>query len=103
VHHETELSEEIKASIRAFTDDLMLGPTGQFLEGQLTPNDKGELVFAVGELKGKVIINFGGPVASVGMSPKQARELARSLRQRANRIERGTVGYDRHRRNKSVM
>jgi hypothetical protein len=54
----------------------------------LTSNDEGELAFGVTAYHGKVILNFGGPVASLGLSPDQARALALSLRQKANEIER---------------
>ena len=50
--------------------------------------DKGEIAFAVIVYHGKVIVNFGKPIASLDMSPDEARQLALSLRQHANQAER---------------
>jgi len=87
MHHESELSDEMKEAIRKAQElsAAALGATGRFPDGKLTPNDEGELAFQVGALKGKVILNFGQPVASLGLSPTQARELAKTLRLWANR------------------
>jgi len=87
MHHERDLSDEMMAA----SLQKKLGATGRFPGGQLTRNDEGEILFAVGHLKGKVIVNFGSPVASLGMTLKEARELALSLRQWANKIERDQV------------
>jgi hypothetical protein len=91
MHHERIPSDEtMMATLKAKLDREQLeklGPTGRFPEGKLTPNDEGEIAFAVGALKGKVVVNFGSPVASLGMSPDQARKLAGSLLEKANAIE----------------
>lgn len=83
MHHERYPSQEMTA---AFLQQP--GPTGRFPEGKLTANDEGEIAFAVGTLKGKVVLNFGTPVASIGMTPSQARLLANDLFRRANQVER---------------
>lgn len=62
------------------------GPTGEFPEGKLTENDEGEIKMQISAYKGKVIVNFGVPVASIGMSAKQARSLATALWNQANRL-----------------
>lgn len=67
---------------------MKLGATGQFPGGKLTPDDEGQIQFAVGELEGKVVINFGKPVVSIGMSPIEARQLAKSLHAHAREIQR---------------
>lgn len=84
MHHERDLSDELMAATIADK----LGPTGRFPGGKLTENDEGELKFAVGQLAGKVVVNFGSPVASLGMSLEEARQLALALRRQANAIER---------------
>jgi hypothetical protein len=60
-----------------------LGRTGAFPEGKLTPHDEGELKFAVHTADGKVILDFGTPVAWLGMSPELALNLAALLIQHA--------------------
>jgi hypothetical protein len=114
MHHESEVSKEMQEAIRDallsredLPDEVLkalqqpgvklsttLGPTGQFPEGKLTENDEGEIIFGVGPLKGKVCINFGSPVASLGLSIDQARNLARVLRKCASQLqrERGKAG-----------
>lgn len=89
MHHEEELSDEMKEVFEKNKQLLMqqLGATGNFPGGKLTSNDEGELAFSVGVYHGNVIINFGKPVASLGMSVEQARGLALLLRKRANEIE----------------
>ncbi len=90
MHHEEELSEEMKAHLEANKAKLIeeLGATGVFPDGKLTSNDEGELKFVVTAYHGKVVINFGIPIASLGFSPEQARAFALLLRKHANAIER---------------
>jgi len=66
-----------------------LGPTGEFPEGKLHPSDEGELRFAVGRKSGNVILDFGKPVAWIGMPPAIARQMAASLIQQAQAVEAG--------------
>jgi hypothetical protein len=101
-HHEPKLSDEINALFQQVDTDplrerqqelakqLGLGPTGQFPDGKLSENDEGELLFAITIYKGTVVINFGKPIASMGLSPEQALVLARALRRRANEIQGGS-------------
>jgi len=95
MHHESETSEEMKQLLQ----ELELGPTGRFPEGKLTGNDEGEIRFGVTVYKGKVVVNFGKPVASLGMLPEQARVLARTLQRRAKqaKIEAGEIRTGRYR------
>ena len=77
-HHSSRFDPE------AFKDFEFLGsekpgPTGLFPEGKLTEDDQGEIAMAVGHKDGKVIIEFGTPVAWVGMNPIQAKQLAMDL------------------------
>ena len=63
-----------------------IGATGQFPEGKLAEHDEGELAFAVGAKGGKVVIEFGKEVASVGFTPQQAIQLAQSLLDKARLV-----------------
>jgi hypothetical protein len=56
-----------------------IGATREFPGGQLSRDDEGEIAFAVGSRKGKVVLDFGSPVAWVGMDPQQAIALANTL------------------------
>ncbi len=76
MHHGHDSSEEMRRTAR----ELGLGKTEKFPEGQLNQTDEGEIKIAITAQDGKVIINFGTPVAWFGMNPTQARQLAESLR-----------------------
>ena len=56
-----------------------LGETGRFTHGALTPDDEGELRYAVTASGGKVIPAFGTPVEWIGMTPRMAHRLADAL------------------------
>jgi hypothetical protein len=62
-----------------------VGPTGGYPQGKLTKSDEGELAFAVGNRDGKVVLDFGSPVAWIGMDPAQALALASSLAAHASK------------------
>ena len=66
------------------------GATGNFPMGKLVDDDEGELRVAVGDKDGKVIIEFGKPVAWLGLTPQGAVDFAQTLIQRAM-----AVGHDR--------
>ncbi len=55
------------------------GATGLFPQGQLTPDDEGQIRFFAKVENGKVIIDFGTSVAWIGMSPQEACDLAGDL------------------------
>ena len=57
------------------------GPTGDFPEGQLGPNDDGgtNMAIAASAKDGQVHIQFGGPVAWLAMPPEMAIQIAVSL------------------------
>jgi hypothetical protein len=60
-----------------------IGPVGAYPHGHLTKQDEGSLQFAIGSRDGKVVIDFGAPVAWVGMTPQQAMDLAASIMSKA--------------------
>lgn len=62
------------------------GETENFPEGTLTEHDEGEIQFGVTTKDEKVILNFGKPVAWLGMTRDQAEKLGRLLIDRAKGI-----------------
>lgn len=64
-----------------------LGPTGNFPQGKLKSDDEGEIKIGVTNDKGKVIIDFGKPVAWIGFDPAQAKEIGRLLNLHAIQAE----------------
>lgn len=80
------LQEELRehARLRAAA---ALGATGQHPDGKMTATDQGELKLAVSTMEGKVIMDFGTPVAWVGMRPEQARAMATALVTKAEEAE----------------
>ena len=76
------MSEEPKTEV---AEELGLGATGEFPRGKITPEDEGELKMAVGihPETGKVIVDFGKPVAWIGMEARDALQLANFIRKRA--------------------
>src|SRR5215813_724851 len=72
-----ETIQAMKAETRA--QGTPLGETGRFTHGALTPDDEGELRYAVTASGGKVILAFGTPVVWIGMTPRMAHQLADAL------------------------
>lgn len=60
---------------------MKLGQTGRFPEGKIHRTDEGELRMAVSARQGKVILNFGTPIAWIGLTPELAELLAEHLRE----------------------
>lgn len=69
--------------------DLPIGATGRFPHGKLSEHDEGEIAFAIAAdpKNKKVLIDFGKPVALLGMTKAQAIELGQLLIRRAGEIE----------------
>ena len=59
------------------------GAVGDHPDGVLRGGDEGLIQFAVGHEDGKVVIDFGKPVAWLGMTPQQAADFASSILNRA--------------------
>ncbi len=87
-HHEPEMGNEMKQWLNSIPRaEVLFGPTGRSSEGKLTENGEGESSFEVTAFQGKVVVNFGKSIESMGLSAEQARQLALALRQRAIEIE----------------
>jgi len=63
------------------------GKTGKYPRGKLNAHDEGELQLAIGHKDGNVILDFGTPVAWLGLPPKEAKDLGMMLIKHANEIE----------------
>lgn len=99
-HGMDEMSEEMRdalqANLKEDRDDAIerkmlaaespqFGATGKYPMGSLDKSDEGEIAFGITSHRGKVIINFGKPVAWLGMDANQATALAASLLEHASR------------------
>lgn len=75
----------IETQIRAKQQQLddALGPTGTHPAGRLVAHDEGGLMFGITVFNGRVIIDFGKPVRSIGFTRNDALELAKALKVRA--------------------
>lgn len=82
--NEADVPEE-GARLRAMREHLLssIGATGQFPDGKMHKSDEGELSFAVSMRAGKIVVEFGKPVAWIGFLPDQAQELGMLLIKRA--------------------
>jgi hypothetical protein len=60
--------------------NIKFGATGKFPQGQLGPDDEGELRIGIAhDSKGTVLINFGKEVSWLGMPPPVAIEFAKQI------------------------
>ena len=87
-HHGSDNGPIHDEIIRSLKTEL--GATGTHPEGKLTKNDEGGIQFAIGVKDGKVVLDFGKPVAWVGMNPGDALELAKSLIDKARQAAKGS-------------
>jgi len=64
---------------------MILGATGQYPHGQYNAHDEGEIRFAVAAdtRAQRVLVDFGKPVHSLGLTGEQASELADLLHTKA--------------------
>lgn len=79
-------NETIEKLKRSLNEKIFSGATGNFPQGQLTKSDEGEIQFTIGAKNDKVILQFGTPVAWMGMTPEQAVDLGEMLIQKAAEV-----------------
>ena len=99
-HSSDEPSDEMIAAMKRMNDDLKkegieqkvlaaespkFGATGEYPEPPIDRTDEGQIIFGVTSHRGKIILNFGKPVAWMGMDAHQATELAAMLLKHAAR------------------
>lgn len=66
---------------------LKLGATGAFPQGKVNRTDEGELRMAISSDGNIVRLDFGKPVAWLGLPPNEAKELAALLMHHAARCQ----------------
>lgn len=66
------------------------GPMGAFPYGKLGAHDEGALQMGITNHNGKVVIEFGTPVAWLGLNPQQAADLASLMVKHAREAARQT-------------
>jgi hypothetical protein len=83
-----ELGDEFRQQMEIESQRMGLGATGRSPSGQLHHSDEGEIRFGVAsdEKTGKVMINFGKPVAWLAFEPEQAVQIAQALIQHARKM-----------------
>jgi hypothetical protein len=77
------LEQIAKMKRELFDTSKFRGALGDFPEGKVSDTDEGAIQFGIGVKDGKVILDFGTPVAWVGMNPQYAANLAAALLKRA--------------------
>lgn len=60
-----------------------LGPTGEYTNGKLSPDDEGGLMVGITNFNGRVVLDFGKPVQSIGLTRPEALQLAKTIADRA--------------------
>lgn len=88
-HHYSDPDLIPEAYRKELEQKLGLGATGRFPDGKLNEHDEGEIAFAVAAdpIHKKILIDFGKPVAFLGMNPEQAIQLGQMLIDKAVEIE----------------
>jgi hypothetical protein len=79
-------AEAKERTMTRIMESAPVGATGNFPKGKLTKADEGEISFLVGAKNDKVILQFGTPVAWMGMTPEQAVDLGEMLIQKAAKV-----------------
>jgi hypothetical protein len=89
-HHAPEPDRELSASLQRLLSSTadFRGAIGAYPDGKLAASDEGSIQFAVGGKDGKVVIDFGTPVAWLGMTPQQAADLASTILSKAREVGR---------------
>lgn len=60
-------------------DETQPGATGRFPDGKLDPMDEGELRLRIGVIQGRIVMEFGKSIASIGFTKSQALEIGQIL------------------------
>lgn len=88
-HDDRPMDPERAARVREMFAEMAtpLGATGKHPLGKLTDTDQGEIRMAIGADSGRVLLDFGTPCRWVGMTPEQARDIARSILESAGKAQ----------------
>lgn len=74
---------------RKFRRAQGLGPTGTHSRGKMHASDEGDLRMAIGHTASEVVIDFGKPVAWIGLEPDKVEELAKTMLEHVAAIRKG--------------
>ena len=71
-------------------EDLGLGATGKYPKGKMHEQDEGELKVAmtVDEKNKRIVIDFGKPIAWIGITSSEAKMLAVALMENVSKLTR---------------
>lgn len=88
-HHSSEIDPTLAQLFGAPQQRPDFGATGKFPEGKLNATDEGEIQFGIAAdvRNEKVLIDFGTPVAWLGLNPEQAIAIADSLKANALKVQ----------------
>jgi len=89
-HHWSEprsFSNEELNKMRNQEKAPLFGPTGKFPDGKLTENDEGGIQFGVTVHEGRILLDFGKPIQSIGFTAEEAKILGQILLDRARQID----------------
>lgn len=67
-------------------DETQPGATGNFPDGKLDPLDEGEIRLRMGILDGRLIIEFGKPIASIGFTREEAINIGQAILDKAFKL-----------------
>lgn len=67
---------KLAEQFRKIMTEAKVGPTGDFPEGRLVPDDEGGIRFVVVQHGQKIVMSFGKAVEWIGFNADQAIELA---------------------------
>lgn len=67
---------------------VKFGPTGKHPFGKMDDSDDGEIAMGIASdhANGTVVLNFGVPVAWIGLYPQQAKQMAEAMIKHADEI-----------------
>lgn len=66
---------------------MKTGPTGNYPDGKMTEDDRGEVCLQIGRADSYVMIEFGCEMSWMAMHPQQAREMGCRLIEWAARVD----------------
>lgn len=83
--HENQMSpEEFKKLFEK--DETKPGATGNFPDGKLDPMDEGEIRLRMAVMDGRLIIEFGKPIASIGLTRDEAISIGQAILDKAFKL-----------------
>jgi hypothetical protein len=83
--HENQMSKEEFEKLFQ-KDETLPGATGKFPDGKLDPMDEGELRMRLGVVDGRLIIEFGKPIASIGFTRDEAIAIGQAILDKAFKL-----------------